>query len=123
MFGFVVYFHVVPMGTDTCRIEFLITNYMPEADQVTWVGGGAAMMDEDAAVLEAIERGQGADWSGPISVEADVPTLALRKLFDAAFAGRAEEALAQRRVFTAMSARFDFASPPAKAAAEKALAP
>ncbi len=122
LFGFVVYFHVVPMGEKACRIEFLITNYMPGGDQVTWVGGGAAMMDEDAAVLEAIERGQAADWCGPISVEADVPTLALRKLLDAAFAGRAEEALPPRRVFTAMSARFDFTPAPTNAAAEKELA-
>ncbi|MGZ3696170.1 MAG: Rieske 2Fe-2S domain-containing protein [Bdellovibrionota bacterium] len=85
-----MFFFVTPLTETTCRFDWLLTSWAPEANQerLLWVGEGRDIIDEDQVILEAIQIAY--DEEGEVferSVESDTPTLTLRRIMKLAEAG------------------------------------
>jgi nitrite reductase/ring-hydroxylating ferredoxin subunit len=84
--------HHTPTTPGRCRQHWMIALGAPgagPAGSVRWVDGPAEIFEQDRRVLEAAQRRyeqEGPDFER--SVEADAPTLLVRRIIDAATAGR-----------------------------------
>jgi phenylpropionate dioxygenase-like ring-hydroxylating dioxygenase large terminal subunit len=80
--------HLVPTAADRCRLEWLLTSLFPVGRRVRWFKGEPALLRQDRVLLESAERA----YAGPSawserSVEADAPTLLLRRIIEWAARG------------------------------------
>ncbi len=84
-----MFFYTVPVGKNACRMSWLLTNFDPNpAEKVQWVAEGREIIGEDQEVLEAIQKAYDREEeSFERNVEADIPTLTVRKVVRAAEAG------------------------------------
>jgi phenylpropionate dioxygenase-like ring-hydroxylating dioxygenase large terminal subunit len=84
-----MFFFTVPVGKNACRMSWLLTNFDPNpSERVKWVAEGKEIVEEDQYVLEAIQKSYDLeDESFERNVEADIPTLTVRKVVRAAEAG------------------------------------
>jgi hypothetical protein len=94
-------------------MDWLMMNSMPDgaesrsSEHICWKGRGGDVADEDQRVLELVQRNYDREGNAfERSVDADAPTLALRRIVHAAERGAAAETLpSSRRFFAAMTAR------------------
>ena len=105
-----MFFFATPLTQDTCRMDWILTNFNPKsADGITWGGEGREIIEEDQMILEAIQdayRTEGESFEK--SVEADIPTLTLRRMMKLAEAGKNGESGQMRRlVMMPAPARFE----------------
>jgi phenylpropionate dioxygenase-like ring-hydroxylating dioxygenase large terminal subunit len=101
-----MYFFITPTGESECRVDWLITNPDPNAPHVLWGGEGREIIGEDQIVLELIQKSYDLEGeSFEKSVEADIPTLTLRKIVQLAEKEEwdpEKSLLPRRRVFSLM---------------------
>lgn len=101
-------FHVTPIDERTCRMDWTISQFAPQAgSSVKWAEGDE-LLDQDQRILEAIQATYDAEGEHfEHSVEADLPTLTLRKIVRMAESGEwdgRQLPFAKRRTFVAMAA-------------------
>ena len=84
--------HFVPTGPESCRIEWLSTSRAPLGPRVRWVAKEPAIFRQDRVLLESATPAYAAaeTWSER-SVEADAPTLLLRRIVGWAARGEWDE--------------------------------
>jgi phenylpropionate dioxygenase-like ring-hydroxylating dioxygenase large terminal subunit len=101
-------FHVVPLAEDLCRIEYLVQNFYPSGPALQWSDGPSDIIDEDVAILEAIQATYEHEGDAfERSVEADSPALLLRRIVTLASEGKwrgLQTDLPRRRVISVMGA-------------------
>jgi hypothetical protein len=109
--GASLYVHVTPQEPGRCRLHWLAVDAGTRSNQeLRWVGSESKIIEEDARALEATQKAydaEGEDFER--SVEADLPTLALRAIVRAAERGRwdaAKSLLPRRRLFRTTGAAF-----------------
>lgn len=87
-----MYWSAQPVRENVCRMDWLITSPEPTGERVRWTEGGREIIEEDQQILEAIQKTyeeEGCDFER--SVEADLPTLTLRRILRAAGRGAGRE--------------------------------
>jgi phenylpropionate dioxygenase-like ring-hydroxylating dioxygenase large terminal subunit len=97
-------FFVTPIGEDRCRMDYLVQNFMPNAPHLHFRDGPSDIVDEDQAILEAIQRAYREEGEAfEKSVEADIPPLTLRRIvkraLGGAWQGESADDMPRRRVF------------------------
>jgi hypothetical protein len=76
-----MYWSAQPVSAGRCRMDWLITNFAPGNERLLWTEGGREIIEEDQRILEATQQAYVAETeSFECSVEADLPTLALRRI-------------------------------------------
>jgi hypothetical protein len=107
--GAYMVFFTTPIGENTCRMDWLIGNwgFVKTDERVLWTGDGREIIGEDEFILTNVQQTydtEGEDFEK--SVEADIPTLTLRKIVKLAEKNEWQGVASQmpaRRVFTMMT--------------------
>lgn len=83
-----MYWSALPVTENSCRMDWLITNFSPSDKKLVWTEGGKEIIEEDQVILEAIQRTYEKEGeSFERSVESDLPALTLRKIIHLAEKG------------------------------------
>lgn len=92
-FSFIVLMHFIPMGHNTCRLEWLITKVLPiRRARVSWSNKEPKIFAQDRRILESAQPWYDRESSDfECSVPADASTLLTRRIVALAAAGRWEE--------------------------------
>ena len=93
-FHLLIYMHAVPMGTNCCRLEWVMPRLLPIGRKVVWARRVPLILTQDRIVLESAERAyRGEDQKFEQSVPADASTLLLRLLLRHAARGTWESVM------------------------------
>lgn len=104
--GHMLLLFIIPTGENTCRMEFLVTQYQPRPEPLVWLDEVPQILEEDREVLEVLQQTSDAEDAVERSVEADAVGLLARKIVALARSGRWQEArsaIEPRRVFRSRS--------------------
>jgi hypothetical protein len=84
-----MYFWTTPLTDKTCRMDLLLTNPTPEGvDRIFWTGEGREIIGEDQYVLDLVQKTYEVEGEAfERSVEADTPSLTMRRIIRAAEKG------------------------------------
>lgn len=104
---FVIHLNVVPVSTNTCRLEWLVKKVIPLGRRVKWSKKEPRLFVQDKEILESAQATY--DREQPVferSVEADFATLTVRNIVKLAANGLWDEkklSLPNRRIITVRS--------------------
>lgn len=79
--------HCVPTGAERCRIEWMMVRRWPPGPQIRQVVGEPTIFRQDRLLLESATSAYGDEEWRERSVEADAPTLLMRRIVEIAARG------------------------------------